>query len=182
MDLYIGNATKQRLQFEFRLPDKSRVSRDIQTGTQTGFRDLKDAEIDAIIAQHRRYGMVSVEQVKDAKGKVDYIYSIGRPIKTEVLVMLSARNDGVLIVRGRETRKRLAIAINENLNHNLASNNRVERVAGFDLTVVEKEPIGGYRTDIAQPVGEKIELDLGAQASPPDSSRRRGRSRRAIAA
>jgi hypothetical protein len=175
MDLYIANATKQILQFEFRLADKGRVSRTIGSGGQTVFSGLKQEQIDRVIYQHRRYNMLPLSEVMGARSYVAYFYSIDRPIKPEVIAMAAARNDGVLVVQGRETRKRLAIAINDNLGSSLAQNNSEARIRGFDLSVVEEEPRTGYHPDI-KPVGERISVDLSGQMPPPQSApRRRGR-------
>ena len=159
MDLYIGNGTKQILQFEFRLKGSGKVSRRIGPGQQTGFRDLKPEQVDEIIAQHERYGMIPADKVRDATAKTDYIYQIDKPINPSILDELDKRNSGVLIIRGREIRKQLAVAIDKNVQNDLQRQNRDEQLRGFDLQVIEKQPEGGYRTDIAQPVAERIEVD-----------------------
>ena len=175
MDLYIANATKQILQFEYRLADKGRISRTIGSGAQTVFTGLNQDQIDRVIYQHRRYNMLPLSEVMGARSYVAYFYSIDRPIKPEVIAMAAARNDGVLVVQGRETRKRLAIAINESLGNSLTQNHRDERIRGFDLSVREEEPRAGYHPDI-KPVDERISVDLNGQMPPPQSApRRRGR-------
>ena len=162
MDLYVGNGTKQILQFEFRLKGSGRVSRTIGPGQQTGFRGLKAEQVDEIVAQHEHYGMITADKVKDAKVKVDYVYQIDKPINPAILDELDKRNTNVLIIRGRETRKQLAVALDKNVQTALTQQDRDERLRGFDLQVVEKQPEGGYRTDIAQPVAERIEVDHSA--------------------
>lgn len=178
MELYIGNATKQYLQFEFRLLEKGKISRTIVPGTQTCFDNLSTPQIDAIVHQHRRYGMLAVDEISGMRRKVDYIYSIGKPVKPKVIEELARHNDAVLLMRGRETRKRLAISINDNLEKNLDQQNRAENIRGFDLTVQELEPPKtGYRTDIAEPVSETIKLDLSPQSDAPQRMSRRQRRR-----
>lgn len=103
--------------------------------------------------------MIAADKVKDATAKTDYIYQTDKPINPAILDELDKRNNGVLIIRGRETRKQLAVAIDKNVQNDLQRQNRDERLRGFDLQVVEKRPEGGYRTDVAKPVAERIEVD-----------------------
>lgn len=176
MHLYIANASKQYLQFEFRSIETGRISRSVPPGQQTAFANLSTPQIDAIVKQHARYGMFRVDEISGNRGKIDYIYAIDKPVKPDVLTKLAKHNDAVLHMRGHETRKKLAISINDSLDQNLDRNNRAENMRAFDMTVQEIEPQKtGYRTDIAEPVSETIRMDLSPQPDAPERAARRTR-------
>ena len=123
MKLYIGNATKQRFEFCYWVPDKQQSSPHRQTveigGQILVAGDYNPAQIDGIVAQHRDYGLIEVSEIDSTKAFTGICYSVDKPIPAAKLARLIVINNDALIVRGRETRKLGAIA----------EHNRIEQLA-----------------------------------------------------
>lgn len=175
--IYIGNASKQRFIFEYWLPEsKRRVSLEIPIGTQVKLAgNLTMKDIDAIIEQHRKYGLISETEIERTRVFCGICYATDRPISVRKLTVLMGRNEQVLVSRGQEVRKRLALAVNDQLQTNLESGRRPETMKNFDLSVIENEPKGGYRDDIAAPVAETVQVAAGSDSEGAPRQRRQRR-------
>lgn len=115
MRLYVGNATKQRVEFMYWIPDRKQSSpsrQTIEVGSQivVAGSDLNSMQIDGIVAQHVDYGLIEVSQIDKTKVFTGICYSIDKPIPSHRLERLIVLNNDALIIKGRETRKLGAIA------------------------------------------------------------------------
>ena len=114
MKLYIGNATKQRFEFQYWVPDKAQSAphrQMVEIGAQILIAgDLNVAQIEGIVAQHRDYGLIEVSEIDNTRAFTGICYSVDKPIPAAKLARLIVINNPALVERGRETRKRGAIA------------------------------------------------------------------------
>lgn len=119
MKMYVANCTNQVQQFIYRLPEvPAPRTQVIDIGRQTLLSgDLGQEDIDAIIAQHSKYGFKSVSEVEQKSNAgerqfVGLVYS-DKPISVEKIRRALLLNQNVLILRGRENRKAAAVAAND---------------------------------------------------------------------
>jgi hypothetical protein len=138
--LFIGNATKQLMKFSYRTPESGGVRvQDIPIGGQvqlTG--DLTTSEIDCIIDQHRKYGLISISEIDRSKAFSGLCYSIDRPISFANLQRAIAKNMDVLKDRGREIRKEAALVVNNGLEAELEETG-LGGLAKLEMSVVEED-------------------------------------------
>src|SRR6516164_2926384 len=92
-ELYIGNVSKQVQQFSYRSPERPGVivqtipiGGQIRVSPNGQHIDLNPIEIDAILAQHRAYGIVDVDDIDTKQSPFSGVcYSIGKPISVDKL-------------------------------------------------------------------------------------------------
>jgi hypothetical protein len=121
--------------------------------------------LEAIIDQHRQYGLVPVDEVVRAKAFVGLCYSFDKPVDLERMTYGVDHNQGVLQERGVEQRQAAAMAVDQALE--TAERN----MQGGQVTNVEVELIeeGDSPTMAA---GMQINRD---RAPPANGDGRRGR-------
>jgi hypothetical protein len=155
--LFVGNATKQKYEFAYRVPEQTGLRvQPVPIGQQvqvTG--DLSTVEIDAILEQHRVYGIVNVADINRSKAFAGICYSIDKPISVSKLMEAIDHNTQALVERGREMRKELAIANNEMLEGALSEAGRPERLRNFEMSVVEENHDERDETD---PIAEGVRV------------------------
>lgn len=136
--LYIANATRQVQDFHYRIPGIAQVRQQtIQIGGQIKISgDLKINEVEAIIQQHSKYGLISADEIDSGKAFAPMCYQVDKPVAPEMIEMLSNRNMGVLADRGYEQRKEAAIVVTNRIGQNLREQN-----IDADLTSVEVDTI-----------------------------------------
>jgi hypothetical protein len=144
--LYIGNASKLNLDFQYCVERGSAVqpcaprSQPIPPGTQIRISgELSSDQIDHILRQHAKYGLVASASIDQSKGFHGTCYSIGKPITGMRLALLMKQNHAALIVRGREIREQSAVAQSGLLETTLAEQGRPETLTQMDLTIQEEE-------------------------------------------
>ncbi len=113
MHLFIANGTQQIQDFHYRVPDSNKVRQQkIAIGGQIRISgDLTTADIDAIVDQHKIYGMIPAEEIFSGRDPAPTAYRVGKAITQEEIFQLTQRNEGVLVERGKETRKNAAIGL-----------------------------------------------------------------------
>jgi hypothetical protein len=118
MKMYVANLTKQVQSFCYRLPEgRSPRQQEIAIGGQTLLSgDLTKMEVDSIIEQHAKYGLVDVAEIDRTKPFAGLCYSIDKPISVEKIRRGLAHNDDVLVDRGRQTQKEAALAVARQVN------------------------------------------------------------------
>ena len=77
--------------------------------------DLNMDQINNIVEQLRRVGLVAEADVNRLNGTVPYIFNVDRPVSAESIRKVLAHNDGVLIKDGRARREAAAIAAQASL-------------------------------------------------------------------
>jgi hypothetical protein len=122
MKLFIANCTKQTQVVMYRVPEHPTPRQQhIGIGQQIQIAgDLNQPQIDSIIAQLSRYGLVRADEVDGRKPFVGLTYSVEKPVKVDRQVNAIEHNDEVLTERGHEIRKNAAVAINNGLEENVA--------------------------------------------------------------
>jgi len=177
MDLYIGNSTKQRQQFCYRVPEETGLRvQDIEIGTQVKISgDLSTQQIDAIIQQHRAYGLVPAAEAGKVKGFTGLCYSVGRPIQSATLELAIDANQRVLEARGKKLREEAAIAVSNGMEQTLGEMGTGANLREVEMSAVEEEPKGGYRDDA--PFGEGVRVTREDARTTSQRRNRRGKSR-----
>jgi hypothetical protein len=160
MELYVANVTKQVVQFAYRALERSGVViQPIPIGGQiriapAGSRtDLSTPEIDYIIDQHRKYGLIDVNEIDSSKTPFHGMcYSIGKPISVDKLYRAMKRNEDALEEQGKQIRKEAAIAVNNQIENTIGEN-----LKQLEMSITEEEPRGGYPDD-RNPLGEGVRV------------------------
>jgi hypothetical protein len=172
-ELYIGNVSKQVFQFCYRSPERPGVIvQTIPIGGQIRISpngqhiDLSTPEIDAVLEQHRAYGIVSVDDIDRLRGPFDGIcYSIGKPISVEKLRRAMVRKEEALIEFGKEMRRAAALAVNSQIEEQIGAPLRQ-----LEMSFQEEEPKGGYADELNH-VAEGVRVTR--EAGPPSGKRGR---------
>jgi hypothetical protein len=168
-ELYIGNFSKQIHQFAYRSIERAgTIFQTIPIGGQIRIApngsktDLTTPEIDYILDQHRRYGIIPVEDIGDINAFSGLCYSIGKQISVEKLHRAMKKKDEALIAYGKRTREEAALAVNSQIEESIGGPLRelemsfaeIEPKAGYDdnidhvaegVRVTRKEPLGQNR-------------------------------------
>lgn len=123
MKMYIANCTNQVQEFIYRLPEVASIrSQPINIGRQILIAgNIGQEDVDAIIAQHSKYGFQSVQEVEQKSNAgqrpfVGLVYQMDKPVSLEKIRRVLLLNHNVLIVRGREQRKAAAVAASDAIN------------------------------------------------------------------
>ena len=137
--LYIANGTRQNFVFMYRLPEIAQVRQQpIRVGGQIRITAPKEGlntiQIDAIIEQHKKYGLIPASEIEKGKTSAPLAYQVGSPIPADRIARLMLRNQGVKVEMGRKFREDAAVVMTAGLGTNL----RDSGVEG-DLNEVEVE-------------------------------------------
>ena len=107
--LYIGNTSRQKLNFLFRLPEEGDIKRySIQPGHQALVLDSSSDNVEYVIRQHETYGIKRASDVIRKKGFVGTCYSIDKPMTIQNFMVIDGQNHEALIEQGKETRANVA--------------------------------------------------------------------------
>ena len=171
--LYIGNATKQMLDFKYRIGREAPVwTQMIPAGTQIRIPgDLTPAQVDHVVKSQAKYGIVAADSIDQARGFHGLCYSIGKAITTVRLTMLMEKNHDALLARGREIREQSAVAQNNMLEATLREQGRPEHITQMDLTIQqENHEAGDPVPQLSE--GFRIVRSDGSQTPAPRARRR----------
>jgi hypothetical protein len=124
--LYIANTTKQPQEVYYRLdftqagqPEiKFRPANKvvIQPGRQMpigGFRKLHMMQVESIVQQLTKHGLIGTVDVPRHRGKIRYVFSVDKPVPSDLIQRLMDQNDGILVQEGALRRKHAAIVVND---------------------------------------------------------------------
>lgn len=183
MKMYIANCTQQRQIFMYRLPETNgsgmmggQRQQDIEIGQQVILSgDLNKFQIDAVVDQHARYGLVAVEEIDRTKGAFTGLcYSIDKPVPVNKLLYVINANKGVLDLRGQEIRKEAAVAINDHVEKQMGDSvfgAKPPQLEKLEIEVEEKK----FGTGPAhEPLEEKLRVTRNEDPTPAPRQRRRG--------
>ena len=159
MQLFVANTTKQIQAFACAVPEMTGIKiAMIPIGQQIPvFGDLNRPQIDAIIEQHRRYGMVSADEVDRTKPFIGMCYSEGKKIPLGKLMHAFDHNREVLEARGAELRKLAAIQVSNQIEGELGRVVQDPTLKAFDVTLTEEDSKEGNADH--KLLSEKIVLD-----------------------
>lgn len=171
MKVYLANTTRQVQDFVWRsIGGKTPHRMQIDVGQQVQLPgDWNTQDIEYLEEQHRKYGLVKVDEIDRTRDFIGVCFSVDRPIPVEKIRRALQGNEAVLEARGRELRKQAAVAVTEQVRaaHPEAGLNAME------ITIQEQ------RDDGADPaVNEGIRVANEPPGSTPAGS---GRRRRAAA-
>jgi hypothetical protein len=149
MKLFIANCTRQQQGVYYRIPESPTPRHQmIDIGRQiTVSGDLNTPQIDAIIGQLRKYGLVHVDEIDKTKAFAGLCYSVDKPIKVDQIMRGVAHNDEVLDERGQQIRKEAAVAVNNALEQTLQGKADVNKL---DVSIEEVAGKDGKSNDFAE--------------------------------
>jgi hypothetical protein len=175
MKMFVANATKQAVQFLYRIPESSGVrAQDIPIGGQVQLsQDLPVESVNMIVEQHQRYGMVEAAQAYRSKGFAGLCYSLGSPVKMDTIAALIDHNTDMLVELGQKIRQESAVSANNVLD---SEDFRPPGLAlrNFEASVHEVERVGQVDT----PFEETISVSRDAPEKVEKSNRQQRRGRR----
>jgi hypothetical protein len=154
MKIYIGNASSQHFDFHYRIPEhKGFLHQFIAMGQQIVIDDLTQLQVDAIVHQGGRYGMISTDEVDRRAVKFHGLcYSVGKEVASSKIEKLFVANTGVLINIGKEIRKNAALVENNQL---LRTNQKLDmpHIRRTEISVQEEsgEMAEGWRAQFDTP-------------------------------
>lgn len=139
MKLYISNCTQQVQDFVYRLPETSgtRTQRIDIGGQIIVSGDLNPTQIDSILDQHAKYGLVSVDEVDRTRPFIGLCFSVDKPVIMDKVRRAMEHNTTVLNDRGRQLREEAAIFVNNQINDGTNG-----ALSSLEMSVTEKPVVG----------------------------------------
>ena len=136
MKLYIANCSKQDHQFTYMIMENPRPFMEkIRAGAQIVI-DRPPNELDQIINQHSRYGLMEATKVKKGFGGI--AYRMDKPISVEAIESGIEQRDQEMIDRALEARKITAVASDQILLDK-AQEMGIKQKSGLEIEVVEEK-------------------------------------------
>ena len=165
--LYIANCTRQPHDFLYRVPGEDmQTLRRVQLqripagGQMRIHTEAPLSALQAIIDQHRDYGLMPVDEVVKTQGFVGLCYSFDKPVDLERLQYAFDHNQGVLQERGQKQREDAAVAVDQALEGQIGT-----PMTQTDVQVLEESD--------APSLGAAVQVTHDPAAATPTSSRRR---------
>jgi hypothetical protein len=173
MKMFIANCTKQVVSFIYRLPEVSASrQQQIEIGGQIQISgDLTKIEVDAIIEQHTKYGLVAADELDRSKPFIGLCYSIDKPVRVGKVEQAIEHNDKVLEQRGAQTRKESALAVASQVEQNSPGG-----LTALEMTVEQEKP--GSEGDVVGAQTVRVDRNAPAQELTGDAAQRQRNSRR----
>lgn len=156
--VYVANCTSQRQIISFRLPEgRKPMTITIPMGKQVPLGDMSPIDIESLLEQLGPYGLFPVDEIKRAEKKITYVFSVGKPVSANDMLMAFDRNKGLLRDEGVRRRTESAVAANSMMNTEETPLNRLEMsVEEVESGSIPSEtPIAeGFRLDNTQVTSE----------------------------
>lgn len=155
--VFIANATKQHLQFVYRLPEHKRpITQVIPYGQQKRLaQDMSQLDIDAIRAQYDKYGLIELHELEGRRHRFGgYMISFNKPIPEEKMKRAAKYREAVLTVTGHEFRKSSAAVMADTIARE--SGIKHDR---YQITVAQVEPDQGFANGDDSHVAETYVVD-----------------------
>lgn len=176
MRLFIANATHQVQSFLYRIPEQATMrNQHIPVGSQIALpEDLSLADIDYVLEQHTRYGLIPVDSIQNSKAFKGICYSVDKPVPAGKIEALMHHNRDELTKLGQKLRQEAALTSNSTLESELQENGRPEVLRNLEITVVEENH---DERDTAAPVAEafRVRREGEDQYGAPRTQRRKRR-------
>ncbi len=166
MKMFIGNCTQQVQDFVYRVigTNKIRQQKIPIGGQQQLSGDLTPPEVEEIVRQHTKYGLVHVSEIDRSRVFVGVCWD-DKPIPVSRLRYVIEKNTEVLIAKGAELRKQAAVAATTATENELHSPGALQ---GMELTIDEVPPAKASLDDKSELFSEAIRVDRNTN---PDGSR-----------
>lgn len=140
MHMYVANGTQQAHNFMYRLPERpGEFQLLIPPGGQVRLpHDMSTPEIDSVVAQHQRYGMVqATPNFKFDRRLAPLCYSLGSPVKLDQIHALIVANREVLTERGKRQREEAGVAIHQQMEDMMQRNQMPDRLVQVEASAQE---------------------------------------------
>jgi hypothetical protein len=110
--MYVANCTNQTQDFMYRLPENRKIiKQSIPIGEQRKLSgDFSVHDVEAVVEQHGKYGMVAVSEIDRTKPFIGLCYSLDKRVDMHKVQHAVEHNYGVLEERGRLIRQEAAVA------------------------------------------------------------------------
>lgn len=152
--MYVANCTQQIQVFMYRLPESSRpFSQEIPIGGQImvagigGNDDLGTQDVDAIVKQHEKYGMIKVDEIDRTRPFVGTCYSLDRQISVDKIRRGLEHNREVLIERGDEIQRHAAVGISNKIDQDMPG------LKGLEVQAIELDnPKTGHTGEMSSAI------------------------------
>jgi hypothetical protein len=122
--------------------------------------DLTDQEIDLIIGQNVKYGLIKVEDLDSCKVFHGLCYSVGKPISADKMNRGARKNEETHTARGKQSRIEAALGINYDYENKYNAS-----VRRLEMEFKEEEPRGGYQENLTH-IHENVTVTPSEQAPP----------------
>jgi hypothetical protein len=177
--LYIANCTRQYQDFHFRVPAEDlaltrrvQVQRISPGSQQQILGEAPRVVLEAIVDQHRPYGLTSIDDVVRTKNFVGLCYSFDRPISTDRIGYAMDHNTAVLYEEGEQRREEAAVAISDGLDQMMEEARRDGRPVTLPRAVAVEN-----LEDSADPKYAKgFRIDRSTPPNAPPAARRAARA------
>lgn len=166
MKMYIANCKMQTFDFQYRMLETGALRmRQIEPGQQIEMsEDMSQPEIDHIVKQHARYGLVDAREIKRGQ-PLGLVYSIGRKMDVDSIRKGIAMVEHNLERQGEENRRAAAVAIDQNIKRDAERSGF--KIAETNIEIEEKESEGKPDTTL----NERINVSDHNPSEPQKSSR-----------
>lgn len=169
MDLWIGNATRQIYQFNYKMPEiKLYRFITLQPGRQGKIANLTSTELDYIVWQHTMYGIVRHDEIDHWASFHGVCYAVDKMIPINQLTVLMESNLGFKVEEGRQTRINCAVAQSQLFDRVMEENGRPERVYALDLSAQQERQ--DPNNDVPQ-FSKGVSVSEDPNRQPPDAGR-----------
>ena len=175
MKVFLANTTRQVQDFVWRSIGGQQLHRmQIDVGQQVQMpNDWQTEDIAYLEAQHRRYGLVRVDEIDRTKDFIGICFSIDKPIPVARIRYALTANEQVLQERGRLLRQQAAVAVAQQVQEAHPGSG----LTNLEMTIQEERDDGGTPL-----VNEGIRVPTQGQGgAPPPAAAGGGRRRRAAA-
>lgn len=138
--LFIANATKQDHDFVFRMGGLKKINfLPITKGGQIKI-EGQLAELEAIVEQHRKYGITDFRECAKAHKFSGLIYSFDKSIKLDSIIGAIERHDEVIDESAQVIRQETAAAANENIEAKAKEAGAAVVATSFEIEEVNTDP------------------------------------------
>ena len=140
--LYVANCSKYVQDFLYRLPGQSQTYRvTIQMGGQAiVHKDASKEDLQYIVDQHEKYGLVHVGEIDRTKDFRGLCYQWDVPVQIEKIMVASQAVDEAIVQRAHEQRKQQAAALSQAIDRTLEhSENKLQ---SLEVEIVEQAKPG----------------------------------------
>jgi hypothetical protein len=171
MKLFIANMTQQVQDFCYRVPESTGLrTQRIDVGQQIQISgDLSTPQIEEIVNQHARYGMVHIDEIDRHKPYIGLVFSTDRPVTVNRMSYGIQHNRMVLVERGKEIRQETAVALHQKIEQNPPEG--MGNLKAVHVTTIEEESKSNPNPTFA----EEVHVD---PKTPPTKPRSGGRHRK----
>lgn len=149
MKLYIANGTQQKHTFAYRLPSANKVlTQPIAIGGQICIpRELSEPEVDAVVKQHEKYGMIPAKEIGSRGSRNSPLaFQVDKPFDPERIAQLMSVNRGVMIEMGEKVRRDTAVVIATEIGREARDRNEGDNLAEVEIEVIEENNRSGAKS------------------------------------